>query len=482
MLLKFTNFSDYIRRINPFYWSISVKLLIVIFLAATIPMSLTGYNNLKLGLENLAKSESEKLEVIAVSNASLLDQLILDNRLIVSQIASNTDIVNFLAISSTQRATLFSKVEKNLDVILRSSSDYDAVFVIDKDGICRASTDPIFIGQNQSSQDYFQKTIQGQTTASISFLVEATSGRPGLFFAHLIRSHTGENLGVAVLKMQGFDVWKAINSIKVDSHIQAFLVDERGIVIAHPNNSFLYRSLSTLPLNTQKELKLKSTNSYGQETIPSLELPELAEAMVGVKQMGHIGYYSPIEKTHQIASFAPLETKSWVIGVNKPKDIFEAPMRAMIWQNTLFVLVVGGFAVLVSLILSHQLIKSIRILIKAGKALQKGEFKPELLIKVSRSQDDLGRLACVFLKMAEEIKNREQHLKSQVQNLRIEIDETKKERQISEITGSQYFKELQKKVQRLKNRVNTEAQTEEEYFQKLHKKAKDQKTRFVGNP
>ncbi|WP_019503679.1 cache domain-containing protein [Pleurocapsa sp. PCC 7319] len=476
---KITEFSNYIRRISPFYWSISAKLLIVIFLAATIPMSLTAYNNLKLGLENLVQSESDKLEVIAVSNANRLDQFILDNRLIINQVSRNADIVKFLTVNSILSEELFSKVEKGLEIILRSSSDYDAVFIIDKDGICRVSTDPTCIGQNQSFYDYFKKAIQSEAGASISFLVEAASGRPGLFFAHPIRSDRGETLGVAVLKIQGPDVWKVINSIRVDSHVQAFLVDERGVVIAHPNNSFLYRSLNKLPSDTQKELKAK--NSYGRDKIGSLNLPELAEVMVGARQIGHVSYYSPIEKTHQIAGFAPLETQSWVLGVNKPKAIFEAPMRAMIWQNGLFVLIVGGFAVIASLLLSNQLIKSIRALIKAGKALQRGEFKPESLVKIARSQDDLGRLAGVFLKMAEEINNREQYLKSQVQNLRVEIDETKKERQISEITGTEYFKDLQKKALRLKNRVNAEAQTEEEYFQKLHKKAEDQKTRFVAN-
>ena len=470
MLLKFANFSsNHIRRINPFFWSISAQLLIVIFLTATIPMSLTAYNNLKLGLENLAQSEVDKLEVIAVSNANRLDQLILGNRLIVNQIARNTDIVQFLAVDSIIGEQLFHKVEKSLDVILRSSSDYDAVFIIDIDGICRASTDPTFIGQNQSSQDYFRKVIQGKATTSVSFLVDATTGQPRLFFAHPIRSEMGETLGVAVLEIQGSDVWKALDSTRVDSHIKAFLVDERGVVIAHSNDSFLYRSLDDLPSKTQKEVEAK--NFYGRDKIVSLELPELA-TMVGTRQMGHVSYYSPIEKTHQIAGFAPLKTKSWVLGVNKPKDIFEAPMRSMIWQNTLFVLIVGGFAVLVSLLLSHQLIKSIRALIRAGKALQRGEFKPELLIKLSRSQDDLGRLASVFLQMAEEIKNREQNLRSQVQNLRIEIDATKKERQISEITRTEYFRDLQKKAQRLKNRVNAE-QKEEEYFQDLNKKVKE---------
>lgn len=104
-----------------------------------------------------------------------------------------------------------------------------------------------------------------------------------------------------------------------------------------------------------------------------------------------------------------------------------------------------------------------------------------MLAKTSRSQDDLGRLACVFLQMAEEINNREHNLKSQVKELRVEIDETKKENQIAEITGTDYFKDLQKRAQRLKVRVRTKEQAEEAYFKKLHQKVKYQKTRFFAN-
>lgn len=479
MLIKLAILNKYRRRINPNNWSISIKLLIALFSAATIPMSLIAYNNLKLGLKNLADSESYKLEVIAVSNASRLDQLILDNRLTINQIARNTDVVDFLAIDSTKREKSGSKVQKSLEVILRSSSDYDAVFVMDKNGICRVSTDPTFVGQNYSFRNYFKKAIQSQGAAPVDLLVGATSGRPGLFFAHPIRSDRGETLGVAVLKIKGSDVWKVVNSIRVNSHVQAFLVDDRGIVIAHPNNSFLYRSLDSLPADVQKKLNIE--NSYGREKIESLKLPKLAQAMVGTMQMGHASYYSPIEKTDQIAGFSPLESEPWVLGVNKPRDIFEAPMRAMVWQNTCFVLLVGGAASLASLLLSHHLVKSIRVLIKAGKALQKGDFKPEMLAQTSRSQDNLGRLASVFLQMAEEINNRELNLKSQVKDLRVEIDETKKEHQIAEITGTEYFKDLQKKAQRLKVRVNTGEQAEEEYFQNLHQKVRYQKTRFIAN-
>jgi C4-dicarboxylate-specific signal transduction histidine kinase len=478
MLDKFTQFKDLLKSINPSNWSISTKLLIAFFSAATIPMSLIAHNNLKLGLENLAKNEYYKLETIAVSNASRLDQLIIDHRLTINQIARNSDIVRFLTADSTQSKQFDSRVRENLDVILRSSPDYDAVFVMDKDGICRASTDPTFIGQDYRLRDYFKEAILSDGLAAVSFLV-GSSGRPGLYFAHPIRSEKGDLLGVAVLKMQGLDVSKTANSISANSPVQSFLVNEQGVVIAHPNNSFLYRSLDKLSPAAQKKLTTYNFSASGK--IESLELPALAEAMVGATKIGYVNYYSPIEQTQQITGFSPLESKPWVLGVNQPRDLFEAPMRAMIWQNTYFVLLVGGVAVLVSLLLSQQLVKPIRVLIKAGKALQTGDFKPEMLAKVSRSQDDLGRLAYVFLQMAEEINNREQNLKSQVKELRVEINETKKDRQIAEITGTEYFKELQKKARRLKSRANTEKTTEAEYYQNLHEKVKEQRTRFTAH-
>ena len=204
MLFKLAKFNSYIGKINPSRWSISTKLLISLFSAATLPMSLIAYNNLKMGLESLVKSEYYKLEVIAVSNASRLDQLILDNRLIVNQIARNTDVVKFLAFDSTQREQFYSKVESNLEIILRSSSDYDAVFVMDKNGICLASTDPTFVGQNYSFRDYFKKAIQGEGASPVSLLVGATSGRPGLFFAHPIRIRKRGNSGCSSFENKRF--------------------------------------------------------------------------------------------------------------------------------------------------------------------------------------------------------------------------------------------------------------------------------------
>jgi hypothetical protein len=54
--------------------------------------------------------------------------------------------------------------------------------------------------------------------------------------------------------------------------------------------------------------------------------------------------------------------------------------------------------------------------------------------------------------MEREVRAREQRLRQEVRELRIEIDEVKKARQVAEITESEYFQQLQQKARRLRSK------------------------------
>jgi CheY-like chemotaxis protein len=90
--------------------------------------------------------------------------------------------------------------------------------------------------------------------------------------------------------------------------------------------------------------------------------------------------------------------------------------------------------------------------IAAAAAVEAGEFDPETLARVATRRDELGRLARVFQRMAREVHVREQRLKQEVQQLRIEIDEARTARQVAEITETDYFQDLQRKADQLRIR------------------------------
>jgi DNA repair ATPase RecN len=102
----------------------------------------------------------------------------------------------------------------------------------------------------------------------------------------------------------------------------------------------------------------------------------------------------------------------------------------------------------------HELeyLRNVGLVAGAAAAVEAGTFDPSALAEVAGRGDELGRLARVFQSMAREVAAREQRLQHQVEKLRVEIDQTRKARQVAEITETDYFQQLQQKVQGLRNR------------------------------
>jgi HAMP domain-containing protein len=113
------------------------------------------------------------------------------------------------------------------------------------------------------------------------------------------------------------------------------------------------------------------------------------------------------------------------------------------------VLAVG---LLASVILARRVTGPVSRLTAAAAALESHTFEPESLADVTRRRDELGHLARVFHRMALEVYAREQRLRQEVQQLRIEIDDAKKVRQVAEITETEYFQDLRQRAQGLRAR------------------------------
>ena len=58
--------------------------------------------------------------------------------------------------------------------------------------------------------------------------------------------------------------------------------------------------------------------------------------------------------------------------------------------------------------------------------------------------------------MAVEVQAREERLKRQVEELRIEIDEVRKARQVAEITETEYFQDLRQHAAKMRKRAKRE--------------------------
>jgi phosphoserine phosphatase RsbU/P len=88
----------------------------------------------------------------------------------------------------------------------------------------------------------------------------------------------------------------------------------------------------------------------------------------------------------------------------------------------------------------------------AALAVENASYVPGSLDGVASRRDEIGRLAQVFDRMARQVRAREERLEREVRKLSVQIDETKRRREVAEITESDYFRDLQQRAEELRGR------------------------------
>jgi two-component system cell cycle response regulator len=106
-----------------------------------------------------------------------------------------------------------------------------------------------------------------------------------------------------------------------------------------------------------------------------------------------------------------------------------------------------------------EYLRQVEYLTDAAAVVEKGDFEPDTLQleEVVSRADALGRLARVFENMVRTIFEREQNLKQQVKDLRIEFDKAHQADEVQNITGTDYFKRLRSRAGRLRKRLEDDA-------------------------
>jgi methyl-accepting chemotaxis protein len=99
-------------------------------------------------------------------------------------------------------------------------------------------------------------------------------------------------------------------------------------------------------------------------------------------------------------------------------------------------------------------LEQVKVVMSAAAAVEENRYEPSSLDGLAKRDDALGQLARVFQKMAREVRLREEHLKQQVQELKIVLDESRQQQKVSEITETDYFKSLQREADALRGIIS----------------------------
>lgn len=129
-------------------------------------------------------------------------------------------------------------------------------------------------------------------------------------------------------------------------------------------------------------------------------------------------------------------------------------------QLAVTILFTALFTIVNATLLAQSILRPLLALTDAAQAIKQNEYTSQqaaALRDAPSDQTEISYLRQVFGQMAEEVALREEQLRQQVTSLQIMIDESKRKEQVAEITDSDFFRELQNKARRVRERHTLQA-------------------------
>jgi serine/threonine protein kinase/HAMP domain-containing protein len=384
---------------QPVSWPIGVKMTLAMVATALGPMLITSYYNLTTAQNHVAAVELRNLEQLAQNTAGRVSQLIIGMRGLADYLGTDDDFVSYLQ-KPTPKGT--RDIVAKLEGLGRAHRDIQFSMVMDANGTAIAATDPDVMGKNFRFREYFKKAMEGESYMT-GIIVGSVAGASGFFFARPVYAPDATVIGAVVMRVRADPVGRIVSGAKLDNDRIPFLVDGDGVIIWHPDEKQMFKSLMPLPPTKLKEIV--DDKRFRRDRIDSIRQPELAAAMIGAKDRGYVSYKSNVTRRDEIAGFAPVPGNDWVVGISESRDYFAAPLDRLMEKVLVSVLVAGAIFVALASWFARSITRPIEKLTAAAHALKSGDYD-KATVQV-RSNDEIGQLARTFTVMIDVLRQRE---------------------------------------------------------------------------
>lgn len=198
----------------------------------------------------------------------------------------------------------------------------------------------------------------------------------------------------------------------------------------------------------QRSLKFLEPNSPYREAQEAFKQKRTVVRELYSDQWGSwLSAYTPLlDETGKVVAILGVDIKADYV-----KNLQNAIKSRMV---NAFAITYGTLFILVFLV-SGVLTKPLNRLTDVATAIGEGDYDQDLAtINQGKLPDEISTLATVFQTMVNKVRQREESLKRQVTELKIEIDQSKRQKQVSEIVETDFFQDLVVKARKL--RVCTE--------------------------
>ncbi|MBV9115034.1 MAG: GAF domain-containing protein [Hyphomicrobiales bacterium] len=271
--------------------------------------------------------------------------------------------------------------------------------------VSRLEPDVIASGRDFSSDPRFTKAVTGKIWFGPVYFRRGSEP-----YMTVAISHAGHDSGVTVAEVNLKLIWDVITNIRVGQKGYAYVVDEKGRLVAHPDLSLVLRDtdFSHLP-QVKQSLEKPSLAAPGsppaRSATPSPENAEIATAYEG----GSV-----------LTAQAEIPRLNWHVFVQLPLAEALAPVYASLIQT----LALLGLGLLLALVagsyLARRLVVPIRRLQEGAERLGGGDLTQRIDIHTA---DEIETLADRFNQMAGRVQESYETLEAKVETRTKDLNE-----------------------------------------------------------
>lgn len=202
---------------------------------------------------------------------------------------------------------------------------------------------------------------------------------PNVMMGIPIGIKAGQPQQVVVAQIDLRDIWRSIDEIRVGRTGRAFVVSRDGIIIAHPDRTYIGQALA----------------------------PELQQVTAGYE--GQTEYIDPVSRQVMLAAYSPVGGQSrWGIVVEQRQVEALAPINIIAFLTLGVLFVAAVLATIITIFIAKSITGPIQHLAEATQTIaQMGDLQHDVTVK---GHDEVGQLAAAFNHMMASLRDAQSRL------------------------------------------------------------------------
>jgi C4-dicarboxylate-specific signal transduction histidine kinase len=358
--------------------------------------------------DKLIKLQEDNLEINTVKQAQIVKQVFKNSQNLVSTIAIQSEIINFLEnFEYDSKQASSSAAQKNLENIIgilnqyNLGNNYSSIYIIDQDGLTLASIDQSFIGKNYGFRDYFKKAKSEDFAMDIA--VGVTSKKMGYYFAQAIRNQNNQTMGVVVAKLKPESINETLAKEEtipqaISTNIKYMLIDEYGVVIAAADENKIYKSLGKL--SQEKQQILIDKKRFGNMEITPLSYDQIQQEIDNISTIQLFEIDDDFDSEKEALVVKKLTDYPLFIISEIDLDVINQEAFSIALTLSMFVLAAALSAFILIYILIGQILKPLKNLKETAEEISRGDYRESTTYKTGDELEDLSK---IFNKMTRKL-------------------------------------------------------------------------------